>query len=91
MSESTVAKYIETHNTKSPFIPRLKPGEFPGATLNVKAVYKGRIVGYIIVQDRNINLPMKRRYTENEKQDVRLLKSKNGSSLEEYPLRKSIR
>ena len=35
ISESSVAKYIETYNSKSPFIPRLKPGEFPGITLNI--------------------------------------------------------
>ena len=36
ISESSVAKYIETYNSKSPFIPRLKPGEFPGITLKDK-------------------------------------------------------
>ena len=43
---------------------------------NVKAVYEGQIVGYITVQDKDINLPMKRHYTEEEKQRVKLLKSK---------------
>lgn len=43
---------------------------------NVIAVYQGRIVGYITIQEKDINLPMKRDYTEDEKRYVNILKSK---------------
>ena len=42
---------------------------------NVKATYKGEIVGYITIQDRDINIPIKDSYTKEEQEYVKMLKS----------------
>lgn len=43
---------------------------------NVIAVYQSKVVGYITIEDRNINLPTKRDITKEESDYVELLKSK---------------
>ncbi len=40
---------------------------------NVKAVFEGKIVGYIIIEDRPVNVPMRKKYSKGVKDYVEMI------------------